>query len=107
MNDKIKITIDSETKNVELARSEVNKLGRSIQNINTYANAFRGTIGKLALVGFGLISATEAKSIKNLKILTNTTSRLKLTVNSINKLKSAWQEPKQHRYNANFKQKNL
>ncbi|WP_169767237.1 tape measure protein [Campylobacter curvus] len=87
---KIKITIDGETKNVTLMREEVNKLGNSINNVDTYANALRSTIGKLAAVGFVITGISNAfkGSLASIDAFSNAMGRLKLATKSSEELKA-------------------
>ena len=87
---KIKITIDGDTKNVTLVRNEVNKLGNSINNVDTYANALKSTLGKFAAVGFAINGLSDAfsKSIASIDALANATGRLSLVAKNSNELKA-------------------
>lgn len=84
----IKIIIDGNSKNVSLVRQEVNKLGNAINNVDTYANALKSTIGKMAAVGLGIngIAAAVTKSIGAVDNLLNATGRLKLVTSSMQEL---------------------
>ncbi|WP_260951397.1 tape measure protein [Campylobacter sp. RM16187] len=87
---KIKITIDGDSKNVTLVRNEINKLGNSINNVDTYANALRSTLGKFAAVGFAINGLSDAfhKSVASVDALANATGRLKLVTKSNEELKA-------------------
>ena len=84
----IKIVIDGNPKDVRLVREEVNKLGNAVNNVDTYANALKSTIGKMAAVGLGLngIAAAVTKSISAVDSLLNATGRLKLVTSSMQEL---------------------
>ena len=84
----IKIAIDGNSKDVRLVREEVNKLGNAVNNVDTYANALKSTIGKMAAVGLGLngIAAAVTKSISAVDNLLNATGRLKLVTSSMQEL---------------------
>lgn len=84
----IKIVIDGNSKDVRLVREEVNKLGNAVNNVDTYANALKSTIGKMAAVGLGLngIAAAVTKSISAVDNLLNATGRLKLVTSSMQEL---------------------
>lgn len=84
----IKIVIDGNPKDVRLVREEVNKLGNAVNNVDTYANALKSTIGKMAAVGLGLngIAAAVTKSISAVDNLLNATGRLKLVTSSMQEL---------------------
>ncbi|WP_170000348.1 tape measure protein [Campylobacter sp. RM9328] len=87
---KIKITIDGNSKDVTLIRNEVNKLGNSINNVDTYANALKSTLGKFAAVGFAINGLSDAfhKSVASVDALANATGRLKLVTKSSDELKA-------------------
>ncbi|MBE2985552.1 phage tail tape measure protein [Campylobacter sp. RM12920] len=87
---KIKITIDGDSKDVTLIRNEVNKLGNSINNVDTYANALKSTLGKFAAVGFAINGVSDAfrKSIASVDALANATGRLKLVTKNNEELKA-------------------
>ena len=84
----IKIAIDGNSKDVRLVREEVNKLGNAVNNVDTYANALKSTIGKMAAVGLGIngIAAAVTKSISAVDSLLNATGRLKLVTSSMQEL---------------------
>ncbi|WP_172202025.1 tape measure protein [Campylobacter sp. RM16188] len=86
---RIKITIDGDAKSVTLVRNEVNKLGNSLNNVDTYANALKSTLGKMAAIGFAVTGINNAisKSIASIDTLANATGRLKLVTSSMNELK--------------------